>query len=146
MSSDRESDAVDYVSDNAERDEETMFLPAPDARPDHGTFLFAGILAGLGGGALVPVSPWLAGGLIFIGYGLAALTFRGARGGIGSALRFGFGITAILGAALLLGEIAAPHAIWRLVSSPGDRPIIFPGFAVMPWFLAFLHYVYRLIR
>ncbi len=145
MSSDQEGDVVDYVSDNAQHEDGSLFLPAPDGRPDHLTFLFSGILLGMAGGALVPVSPWLAGVLILIGYGLTAYTLKN-KGALVRALRFGFAISAVLGAALLLGEILAPDAAWRAVSMAGERHLLFPGFVLMPWLLGILRYAYAIVR
>jgi len=146
MSSDREGDVIDYVSDNSEHEDGSLFLPAPDGGPDHWTIFFSGILLGIAGGALAPVSPWLAGALILVGYGLAAYTLKDTSSAFGRALRFGFVIPAVLGGALLLGEILTPDAAWRAVSALGERHLIFPGFALMPWLLGILRYAYALVR
>ena len=145
MSSDSESDITDYVSDNSPNEEGTLFLPSPDGRLDSWTLFFMGILAGLFGAALVPISLWLAGTLIFAGYGFTAVSLRRA-GKFGRALRFGFAITAILGAAVVLGDALTPKTAWQVIFLAGERHLIFPGFALMPWILGILRYGYALAR
>ncbi len=145
MSSDSEGDIGDYVGDNSHQEEGTLFLPSPDGRPDRWSFFFIGILSGMLGGALVVISPWLAGALIFIGYGLTAVSLRSVRHGFGRALRFGFAITAVLGVAVLLGDALAPKAAWRVISAIGERHLVFPGFVFMPWILGILRYFYSLV-
>ncbi len=145
MSSDSEGDITDYVTDNSHREEGTLFLPSPDGRPDRWTFFFSGILLGMFGGAIVPLSLWLAGVLIFIGYGLTAFSLRSA-GKFGRALRFGFLIAAALGAAILLGDAIAPKSAWRVVSAAAERHLIFPSFVLMPWILGILRYAFAWVR
>ncbi len=141
MSSDSEGDITDYVTDNSHREEGTLFLPSPDGRPDRWTLFFCGILLGMFGGALVAISLWLAGALIFIGYGLTAFSLRSAQG-FGRALRFGFLIAAVLGAAVLLGDAVAPKSAWRVVSALAERHLVFPSFLFMPWILGTLRYAF----
>lgn len=146
MSSDSEREITDYVSDNSPNEEGTLFLPAPDSRVDSWTLYFMGILAGMFGAALVPISLWLAGTLIFIGYGLTAVSLRRAGNACGRALRFGFTITAVLGAAVVLGDALTPKTAWHVISVAGERHLIFPGFALMPWILGILRYIFALVR
>ncbi len=146
MSSDSEGDVTGHDSDNSQQEEETLFLPAPDGMPDRWTFFFTGILSGVFGGALVAVSPWLAGALIFIGYGLTAVSLRSARNAFGRALRFGFAIAAALGAAVLLGDALAPKAAGQVIFLVGERHLLFPGFVLMPWILGLLRYAYACVR
>ncbi|HZV21022.1 MAG TPA: hypothetical protein VE986_05680 [Hyphomicrobiales bacterium] len=107
---------------------------------------WGGILLGIAGGALIPLGPWLGGLLMLAGYGMAASTLRSRRSRFAGALRFGFFISAIIGAALILGHGTAPAATWSIISYIGDRHLIFPGVAAIPWMLAILRYFYRLFR
>jgi hypothetical protein len=145
MSSDPERDIGDYVTDNSQHEEGSLFLPAPEGNSDPWALFFAGILMGLAGGVLVPVSAWVAGALIVIGYGLTALSLKGSARRFARALCFGFAITAVLGAALFAGEIAAPAAFRRLISVPANLHLIFAVFALMPWALGLLKFVHALI-
>ena len=102
MSSNSERDVGDYVTDNSREEEGTLFVPVPEGHRDPWMRLCAGILTGLAGAAIVTVSPWVAGALISIGYGLAALNLKGSANCCARALCFGFIVTALLGAALIL--------------------------------------------
>jgi hypothetical protein len=146
MSSETDGDVVDYVNDQSGNEEGTLFLPCPDGKPDRWSIFFIGILFGIAGAALVPLSLWLAGAIICVGYGLSAFTLRDSCGRLGRAIRFGLLIPAILGAALVLGEMVAPETVRRALALAGDRPIIFPSFALMPWILGMLRYAYSLMR
>ncbi len=144
MSSDREPDLADYVTDNSAHEEGTLFLPTQE-NGDPWTFLPGGILVALAGGVLAPLSVQLAGALIALGYGLAAITLRRNRSCFAKALRFGFGVTAILGAALLAAGIASPEAVRHAVVAPGHHLTMFLGFAAMPWALGALRLLYGLV-
>jgi hypothetical protein len=146
MSSESDGDVVDYVTDQSAHEEGTLFLPCPEAGPDRWSMFFVGILLGIAGGALVPVSLWLSGAIICVGYGVAAFTLRNSCSKLGRAIRFGLVIPAILGAALLFGEMLAPESVRRALSLAGNRPLIFPSFALMPWILGMLRYAYALVR
>lgn len=146
MSSESNGDVVDYVADQSAHEDGTLFLPCPETGPDRWSMFFIGILSGVAGGGLAPLSAWLAGALIGVGYGLAAFTLRNSCGRFGRAIRLGFLVPAILGAALLVGGLAAPHATGYAMSLTGHRPILFPSFALMPWILGLLRYAYTLVR
>lgn len=145
MSSETDGDVVDYVTDQSGQEGGTLFLPCPDGKPDRWSIFFIGILSGIAGAALVPLSLWLSGTIICVGYGLAAFTLRDSCSRLGRAIRFGLLIPAILGAALVLGETLAPETVRRAMSLTGDRPLIFPSFVLMPWILGVLRYAYTLI-
>lgn len=143
MSSER-NDFPEYVIDDSHHEEGTLFLPTPDNHRDPWLPFYAGILTGLAGSALVAVS-WLGGALIAIGYGLSALKLRGRANRFAKALGFGFGVTAILGAALTAGEMAGLAAVRHFIVMAGDRHLVFPVFALMPWVLGVLKYLYAVI-
>jgi hypothetical protein len=145
MSSNSERDIGDYLTDNSPNEEGTLFLPSPEGHRDPWTLFCAGILAGLAGSVIVTISPWVAGGLISIGYGLAAFSMRGSANSCGRAVCFGFAITALLGAALVAGEAAAPIAVQKLILAAGKHHAIFGSFALMPWALAALKLVRVLV-
>ena len=140
MSSNSESDLGDYIEDRSPHEEGTLFLPCPDERPDRRTFFFIGILCGMFGAAIVPLSLWLSGTLIFIGYGLTAFSLRSAVTAFGRALRFGFAVTAVLGAAIVLGDAWVPISAWRIMSAPAERHLFLAAFSLMPWILGLLRY------
>ncbi len=146
MSSGSEPEFTDYITDEAQTEEGSLFLPAPEPSSDPWMRLILGIMAGLGGAALVSISPKLATVLISIGYSVAAFGLRGRGSDFGSALCLGFTITALLGAALLVVELAAPLAAQHLIQEVGKRHLILPGFALLPWALAVLKYVYAVFR
>ena len=146
MSSETDGDVVDYVTDQSAHEEGTLFLPCPDGKPDRWSIFFIGILCGIAGGALVPLSAWLSGAIICVGYGLAAFTLRNSCNRLGRSIRFGLVIAAILGAALFVGESLAPETVRRTMALAGNRPLIFPGFALMPWVLGIVRYAYALVR
>ena len=145
MSSDSDRNIVDYATDSSQHEEGTLFLPAPEGRPDPWTFFFFGILIGTVGGALTALSPLLAGAMILAGYGVTAVTLKGSRKRFGRALRFGFAISALLGGALLAGAILAPDVALHPILVR-ERHLIFLGFALMPWVLGVLRYLVALVR
>lgn len=142
MSSDSERDIGDYITDNSVTEEGTLFLPAPNGRPDSWSFFFGGILIGMAGGGLVTLAPWLGGSLILVGYGTTAFTLVGSRRRFGRALRFGFVIAALFGAVLLAGDIVATGPTWHVISAIGERHLFFPSFVLMPWVIGPFRYLY----
>jgi hypothetical protein len=145
MSSDSERDIGDFVTGNSTDEDGTLFLPSPEGNTDPWTLFFSGILIGLAGGALVTVGPWLAGALIMTGYFLTALSLKGSSNRLANGLCFGFIISAILGAALIACEIGAPKGTSRFIVAAGNRHLVFPTVALIPWALGFLRYVHILI-
>ncbi len=149
MSSDPGRDFPEYVSDesnqNPDHEEGTLFLPTPEDHRDPWMPFYGGILTGLAGSALVVISPWLGGALIAIGYGVTAFALRGCANRFAKALRLGFALVALLGAALIAADMAVSSALWHFVAMAGDRHLIFPGFALMPWVLGVLRYLYAVI-
>lgn len=145
MSSDSERDLGDYVTGNSTDEDGTLFLPVPEGNTDPWTLFFSGILIGLAGGALVTVGPWLAGALIMTGYFLTALSLKGSSNRLANGLCFGFTISAILGAALIASEIGAPRETWRFIVEAGNRHLVFPSVALIPWALGIITYVNILI-
>jgi hypothetical protein len=146
MSSNSEPELAEYIGDETQQEDRSLFLPAPESNSDPWTRLVLGVMCGLGGAALVTLSPWFAGGLIAVGYGLAALNLKGGANRFGRALCMGFALTALLGATLAAADIAAPLEVRRFVLEAGRRYMIFPTFLALPWALAILRYVYVLLR
>jgi hypothetical protein len=145
MSSDSGRDFGDYLTGNSTDEDGMLFLPSPEGHTDPWALFFSGILIGLAGGALATVAPWLAGGLIMTGYFLTALSLKGSSNRLANGLCFGFTISAILGAALIAFEIGAPKATWHFVVVAGNRHLVFPSVALIPWALGILKYVHILI-
>ena len=145
MSSDSGRDIGDFITGNSTDEDGTLFFPSPEGHTDPWALFFSGILIGLAGGALVTVAPWLAGALIMTGYFLTALSLKGSSNRLANGLCFGFTISAILGAALIVGEIGAPKTTWRFIVAAGNRHLAFPSVALIPWALGILKYVHILI-
>ncbi len=146
MSSGPERDMIDYIEPDPQHEDNTLFLPLPSSKPDSWTVFNIGILTGIAGGVLLAVVPWLAGSLIFSGYGLAALTLKARYNRLVRALRLGFGLSSLYGAAILGGAIYFPDAIWRLIVIAGERHLLFPVTASLPWAIGISRYVYALLR
>ncbi len=147
MSSDLEHDAIDYAADAALREDDDLFFPVPPGRmPETWTAFYSGILIGILGGGIASLAPWLSGLLVFIGYSVTALTLRRRNNRFVRALRFGFGIVALCGAALLAAEILYHTAVWHLIAMATERSHIFIGVVFMPWILALLKYGLALAR
>jgi hypothetical protein len=146
MSSPQERDHIDYFDDDAHHEDGTIFIPVPNSAPDTWTGFYCGILIGIAGGMLASLSLWLAGVLIFAGYLLTALTLKRNGNRFVRSLRFGFGISALAGAAIFTGDIFFPNAAWRFVSMAGDRSLMFVSVAFLPWFLGMLRYFYAVLR
>jgi len=143
MSSRQEPDLIDYIDDKSQHEDETAFLPVrPDGYPDSWSVFFLGVLFGIAGGALIPVSLWLGGTLVFGGYGATALTLAGTSNRVSRALRFGFGAFAALGALLVAGVIAYPGVTRSLVEAAEETHLIFLSIALVPWLLATLRYIH----
>jgi hypothetical protein len=98
------------------------------------------------GGALAPLAPWLSGLLILAGYALTAFTLKSTGNRFIRALRFGFGVTALLGAVMLACEILFPKAAWHFIEMAGQRSLIFASVALTPWLLGLIRYVFALAR
>ncbi len=146
MSSDLEHDAIDYAADAALREDDDLFFPVPSGRmPETWSAFYSGILIAILGGGIASLAPWLSGLLIFVGYSVTALTLR-RRARFVRALRFGFGIVALCGAALLAAEILFPKAAWQLIAMATQRSLIFMGVVFMPWILALIRYGFVLAR
>jgi hypothetical protein len=146
MSSRQDRDEVDFFEDTTHREDETLFVPVPESAPDSWTTFYSGILIGLAGGALASLAPWLSGMLILAGYALTAFTLKSTGNRFIRALRFGFGITACLGAVMLAGEILFPKAAWHCIEKAGERSLIFASVALTPWILGLVRYVFALAR
>jgi hypothetical protein len=145
MSSDSGRDIGDYITGNSNDEDGSLFIPSPEGHTDPWALFFSGILIGLAGGGLVTLAPWLAGALIMSGYFLTALSLKGSSNRLANGLCFGFTISAILGAALIAGEIGAPKTTWRLIVEAGNRHLAFPSVALIPWALGILKFVHILI-
>ncbi|MGA8771411.1 MAG: hypothetical protein WB610_13700, partial [Rhodomicrobium sp.] len=92
-------DVIEYFDDNSEHEDETAFFPIrPDGPPDSWSFFWGGILIGLAGAGLVTLAHWLAGLLIFAGYGMTAASLRGSRTRFARPLGFGYALLACVGA------------------------------------------------
>lgn len=146
MSSRQDRDEIDLFEDTAHHEDETLFIPVPESAPDSWTAFYSGILIALGGGALASLAPWLSGLLVLAGYGLTALTLKSTGNRFIRALRFGFGIAALLGAVMLACEIMFPQAAWHFIEMAGKRSLIFASVALTPWLLGLIRYVFALAR
>jgi 4-hydroxybenzoate polyprenyltransferase len=136
-------DVIDYVDDDTQNEDETPFIPVrPDGVPNAWNWFFGGILLGIAGGALVPLAPWLAGLLIFIGYGMTAYSLRQTRNRFAQALSFGFGILALIGGAMFLGRIFFPNTTWSIIAAVADRHSIFISVAIAAWPIGLAKYLY----
>ena len=139
-------DLIDYIDDDTQNEDETLFFPAPsDGFPDAWSGFFGGLLIGLAGGALVPIAPWLGGLLIFAGYLLAGLTLRRGRSRFSRALSFGFGILAVAGAALLFGQFLAADTASSLVAAAARQHMIFLSVAALPWLIGIVKYIFMVM-
>jgi hypothetical protein len=137
---------LDYLDDKSQHEDETLFMPVPDSRPDSWSVFYSGILIGIIGGSLIALAPWLSGLLVFAGYGVTAMTFKGRGNRLSRALRFGFGSSALFGAAILGGETVFPETEWGFIEAASNRHLTFAGIALMPWAAAVLRYAYALFR
>ncbi|MGO9545987.1 MAG: hypothetical protein ACLPPF_14500 [Rhodomicrobium sp.] len=140
MSSDLEHDTFGDTEH-----EDPFFLHVPENTLDSWSLFYSGILIGFAGGALPSAAPWLAGILIAAGYGLTAFTLKGPSRRFAGALRFGFVLSALSGAALFAGEIFAPKVTQIIVDAMGKHHLIFASIATTPWVLGVLRYVYALL-
>ena len=135
-------DLIDYVYEDSENEDGSLFLPVPsDSGTDEWSAFWGGLLIGLAGAGLVTLAPWLGGLLVFVGYGMTALSLRGSRSGFGQALRFGYGLLAFVGAAMLLGVIVFPNATASLIAAAAERHLIFISLATLAWPVALLKLV-----
>ncbi len=142
MSARSEPDLIDYIDDNTQREDESAFIPMrPDSFPDMWSAFYGGMLIGIAGGALATIAPWLAGALISTGYGMAAYALGGRANRVARALRFGFGIIALIGAAVFLGSIFFPHLTWSSIAYAARHHAIFLSVALLPWAIAVVKYI-----
>ncbi len=147
MTAESSRDLIDYVDDNSQNEDETPFLPL---RPDDGardtwSGFLGGMLIGIAGGALVHLAPWLGGSLIFVGYGMAALTLAGSRRRFARALGLGFALMAFLGAAMVLGQIFFPYTTASLIAAAATHHIVFISIATLAWPIGFLKYLFEFL-
>ncbi len=143
MTAESPRDLIDYVDDNSQHEDETPFIPVrPDGgSPDAWSGFWGGMLIGIAGGALVPLAPWLGGSLVFVGYGVTALTLRGSRHSFARALGFGFALLSVVGAAMAVGQIFFPYTTASLIEAAAARHIIFISIATLAWPIAILRYL-----
>jgi hypothetical protein len=141
-----ERDDIDFFEDNAQREDETLFIPVHENTPHSWTAFYTGILIGIAGGALASLAPWLSGVLIFAGYALTAFSLKRTGNRFIRALRFGFGVAALLGAIMLACEILFPKAAWHFIEMAGQRSLIFVSVVLTPWLLGLIRYVFALAR
>jgi hypothetical protein len=146
MSSGPERDMIDYIDDNTHHEDETLFIPVPDGKPDNWSVFYLGILTGLVGAGLLPLAPWLAGVLIFVGSAVTAFTLKARSNRFARALRFGFVCSAAFGAAIVTAEVLFPREMWHAVKMGSERSLIFGSAAAMPWAICLLRYLYALAR
>ncbi len=147
MSSRSDREFIDPIGNNLPREDETLFIPVSrDGFPDNLSGFWGGILLGIGGGALIPHAPWLSGLLIAAGYGMTTNALAGSKNRLSRALRFGFGLSAAAGAALVLGEVLFPRSTMSFIAAAGERHLIFCGAAAMPWMIGLVRFIYRLFR
>jgi hypothetical protein len=141
----REPDAIDYIDDDTQDEDVTLFLPVrPDSFLDGLSGFLGGILIGVSGGALAQIAPWLAGLLIFAGYGMAAYALGGGRSLFARALSFGFFVVALAGAAMAVGGVLFPRPTWAVVSAIAERHALFLSVALLAWPIGFARYLYLL--
>ena len=138
-------DVIEYFDDNSQNEDETPFCPVrPDDTPDSWSAFWGGILIGLAGACLVTLAPWLAGSLIFIGYGMTALSLRGSRYGFLRALSFGYALLAFLGAAMVLGEVFFPNFVASAIDAAARHHVILISLATLAWPIGLLKYLFKL--
>ena len=148
MSARSPRDVIDYIDDDSQNEDETPFCPVrTDSLPDSWSVFWCGILIGLAGAGLVTLAPWLAGSLIFLGYGMTALTLRGSHNGFARALGFGYGFLAFAGAAMVLGAVFFPKETASLIAAAAAHNNVFMSFATLAWPIALLKFLFdRLSR
>lgn len=138
-------DVIEYFDDTSQNEDETPFCPVrPDDTPDAWSGFWGGILIGLSGAALVTLAPWLGGSLIFVGYGMTALSLRRSRYGLLRALGFGYALLACVGAAMVLGQVFVPNATASVIDAAAAHHIILVSLATLAWPIALLKYLFKL--
>ncbi len=147
MSSSDDRD-VDLVGNNARDADAGLFRPI-----EAGSFIdslsgfWGGLLLGVAGAGLVPLSAWLGGGLVFGGYALTALTFHGlAKSRWKRALRTGFLAVSAVGLALLVGDMFAPRTTWAIIDFGVIHRLVFLGLVVGPWTIAVVKFIVSAIK
>ena len=139
-------DVIEYFDDDSQNEDETPFSPVrPDSLPDAWSAFWGGILIGLSGAALVTLAPWLAGSLIFAGYGMTAFSLRGSRYRFLRALSFGYALLACLGAAMVLGQVFFPNTTASLIDAAAAHHVILISLATLAWPIALLKYLFKLV-
>jgi hypothetical protein len=139
--SDRD-EIIDFFEDKSQNEDEAPLSSVPGSW----SAFYSGILIGIIGGSLIGLAPWLSGLLIFAGYGVTAMTFKGPGNRLSRALRSGFGSSAIFGAVILGGEAVFPATEWGLIEAASNHHLTFAGIALMPWLAGLIKYVYALFR
>jgi hypothetical protein len=140
-------DIIEYFDDTSQNEDETPFCPVPpEGSPDGWSFFWGGILIGLAGAALVTLAPWLAGSLIFVGYGMTALSLRGSRYEFGRALGFGYALLAFVGGAMVLGQVFFPNTTASIIDAAARHHVILISLATLAWPIALLRYLFKLAR
>lgn len=145
----REIDPIDYVDDDTQDEDVTLFIPVrPDSflEGDAVSGFLGGVLIGVSGGALAQIAPWLAGILIFAGYGMASYALGGRRHRLARALSFGFFVLALGGAAMAVGGVLFPRPTWAVVSAIAERHALFLSVAALAWLIGFARYIHLLSR
>jgi hypothetical protein len=145
MSSNSDGNWPDYVNGNSFNDDPVPYVPGMDESRFYWTPLFWGIVTGLAGSALVPLSALLSGALIVAGYGLTTFALAGSERRFVRSLAIGFALAAFSGAGLFAAYIYAPEATWNFIVKAGNRHLLFPSFTLMPWVLGVFTYILALI-
>ncbi len=152
MSSNWDGGWPDDVNGDSRNGEPAIYFPPDRDRfypTDEDSFpwttFFWGIIIGLAGSVLVPVSAWVSGVLIIIGYGLTVFALADSKRAFARSLTVGFTLAAVSGAGLIATYIYAPEATWHFIEKAGSRHLLFPTFALMPWALGVLAYILALI-
>ncbi len=137
-------DFIDYVDDNTQDEDETLFIPVrPDGYVlDSWSGLFGGLLIGIAGGGLATLAPWLASSLVFAGFGMAAITLRRARTRLWRSLGFGFGVVALAGGAAFAGLFFFPVTTSAIFAAAAARHVIFISVAGLPWAIGLARYLF----
>lgn len=134
------NNVFDVLDDDAQNEDATVFFPVTS--DGMWSPFLGGMLIGIAGSGLVTVAPWLAGLLIVIGYGMAALNLKASRKGTFlHALSFGYGLMTALGCALLFGALVFPAETASLISWVSNKQPLFIWLSVAAWPIALLKYI-----
>jgi len=135
---------IDYLEDKSQNEDETLFIPAQEGRPDSWTVFYVGILTGVAGGGLFPLSLWLGASLIFFGYGMTVLSFGKPRSKFARAMRYGFAFASLLGGLLLAIAAFFPESSWRFMEMAMKHQLVFFSVSILPWAATLFRYCYTL--